>query len=595
MVIVGAGVAGAITAKMLVESGQSVLLIEAGRATSIRPEGYASFVEYYHKALVKTPNSPYPMNANAPSSEGYQIFKGPQPFQSTYTRVLGGTTLHFLGTCMRMLPNDFRMQSMYGRGIDWPISYASMNDFYEQAELEIGVSADVNVQGTLGLVPFRKGYEYPMQQIPQSYLDLWLTKHLQGLTHDMAGEELSVNVVSVPAGRNGMPNPNYMDPRTKTKQHPKGLPYQPKGAPYDSRLGQRCEGNSSCVPICPVMAKYNALRTLYSVSKAAQQNLTVMTQTVASQIELNENRSQVTGIVCRQYDFETGGNAPGKPCRAIRVRGRAYVIAAHAIETAKLLLASNAANSSDQVGRNLMDHPYFLTWGLAPEGTRLGVFRGPLLTSELPMRDGKFRSQFAAFRGDIRNTGWDFNSGAPYSNLAKSLERNLFGKALRGKLYDDVQRQISFGFQIEQLPNPENRVTIDEQYVDPIGNPRPVLTFDIDEYSQQGILEAKRFSDAVLQKVGAVDKTEPNVDAPGNVKIGRKKYTVFGSGHIVGTHRMGADAATSVVNAEQQTWDHDNLYLVGCGNMPTLGTSNPTLTVAALACRLAETLKKKVQ
>ena len=146
---------------------------------------------------------------------------------------------------------DALVSACAGCGAIYHLAAAHRDDIFPRTRYY-----DVNVQGTLGLVPFRKGYEYPMQQIPQSYLDLWLTKHLQGLTHDMAGEELSVNVVSVPAGRNGMPNPNYMDPRTKTKQHPKGLPYQPKGAPYDSRLGQRCEGNSSCVPICPVMAKY---------------------------------------------------------------------------------------------------------------------------------------------------------------------------------------------------------------------------------------------------------------------------------------------------------------------------------------------------
>ena len=392
VVIVGAGVAGAIIAKELANAGKSVLLLEAGRATSIRPEGYASYVENYQEQLLKTPNSPYPQIPNAPSPSvleqakpspdnpvtgGYQVYNGKLPFLSNYTKVLGGTTLHFLGTCIRMVPNDFRMHSEYGVGVDWPISYESMFPFYEQAELEMGVSAHVSEQEREGVV-FRKGYEYPMQQIPKSYLDRWLDRNLNGLKHKMGPDRLSVQVVGTPAGRNGMPNPTYIDPRTKK-------PYQPQGAPYDSRMGQRCEGNSACVPICPVMAKYNALRSLYTVEKDAASRLEILTQTIATKVLLSENGKEVTGILCKQYDQEA---APTIRDQEFTVTGRAYVIAAHAIETAKLLLASNAANSSDNVGRNLMDHPYFVTWGLAPSNARMGVFRGPQITSEIPMRDG---------------------------------------------------------------------------------------------------------------------------------------------------------------------------------------------------------------
>jgi choline dehydrogenase-like flavoprotein len=66
----------------------------------------------------------------------------------------------------------------------------------------------------------------------------------------------------------------------------------------------------------------------------------------------------------------------------------------------------------------------------------------------------------------------------------------------------------------------------------------------------------------------------------------------FGSGHIVGTYRMGSDSRTSVVNADQRAWDHPNLFLVGSGTFPTVATANPTLTLAALALRTAEVLLK---
>ncbi len=613
VVIVGAGVAGAILAKELVNSGSSVLLLEAGRATSIRPEGYASYVEHFQSALQKTPNSPYPQIPNAPSPSvmgqaqvkngnpvtgGYHVYAGNLPFLSNYTRVLGGTTLHFLGTCMRMLPSDFTMHTTYGVGKDWPVSYDSMMPFYEQAELEMGVSADVAEQQREGAV-FRDGYEYPMRQIPKSYLDRWLDRHLDNFKYKMGPDKLPVQVVGTPAGRNGMPNPNYIDPRTKQ-------PYRPQGAPYDPRSGQRCEGNSACVPICPAMAKYNALRSLYTIDRKAAKRLQILTQTIATQVLLSENRKEVTGIQCRQYDQEA---SPSALDRQFTVRGRVYVIAAHSIETAKLLLASNAANSSDQVGRNLMDHPYFLTWGYAPETARVGVFRGPQITSELPMRDGRFRSEFAAFRADIRNGGWDFATGAPYSDVAALVSKGvigtdgrgrpvhggeLFGRELRSQLHNRVQRQISFGFQIEQLPCPDNRVTIDDKYRDAAGNYRPVLHYDVDDYSRRAVLESLKLSKAVFRRVGGQDVTQFVPGAPGNIEIEGKTYTVYGAGHVVGTHCMGSSQKTSVVNTDQRTWDHHNLYLVGCGNMPTLGTSNPTLTAAALAYKAASDIKNEL-
>jgi choline dehydrogenase-like flavoprotein len=67
-----------------------------------------------------------------------------------------------------------------------------------------------------------------------------------------------------------------------------------------------------------------------------------------------------------------------------------------------------------------------------------------------------------------------------------------------------------------------------------------------------------------------------------------------GAGHIMGTCRMGSKKDNSVVNSDQQSWDHDNLYLVGSSTFPTGGTANPTLTIAALALRAAEHIAKRV-
>ena len=96
---------------------------------------------------------------------GYFVQEGPLPFSSDYLRSAGGTTLHWLGTCLRMLPHDFEMASRYGVGRDWPLDYDDLDHFYERAERELGVAGDVADQEYLG-VRFSPGYVYPMHRIP---------------------------------------------------------------------------------------------------------------------------------------------------------------------------------------------------------------------------------------------------------------------------------------------------------------------------------------------------------------------------------------------------------------------------------------------
>jgi choline dehydrogenase-like flavoprotein len=68
-----------------------------------------------------------------------------------------------------------------------------------------------------------------------------------------------------------------------------------------------------------------------------------------------------------------------------------------------------------------------------------------------------------------------------------------------------------------------------------------------------------------------------------------------GAGHLAGTHIMGTHAHNSVVDKYQKCWDYDNLYMVGCGSMPTVSTSNPTLTMAAITFMAAEQIVRDLK
>jgi choline dehydrogenase-like flavoprotein len=588
--IVGAGFAGALLAKRLTQGGCRVLVIEAGNATGLTPADYQSNVDYFHANSAKTPNSPYPDNKYSPAPSvltlkqidddepdtgGYMVQNGPLPFSSNYQRERSGTSLHWLGMSFRMVPADFEMKSRYGVGVDWAIPYEEMNDDYEAAEFETGVAAEVEDQTFCGIT-FRDGYVFPMHRIPPSFQDKWFAERIDNTTVTLAGDELELKVLPLAHSRNSMPNAAYDG----------GAGYTPVGAPGQPGVGERCEGNASCTPICPVQAKWNAGKTWASIP---EDDFDIRTQSVVTNVNLSTDRRTVTGLEVTPYD-PSNALAPTGPTEV--VTADVYVVAAHAIETAKLLLMSDAANSSDQVGRNLMDHPYLLTWGLAPDN--LGSYRGPGLTSGIPwLRDGDFRSKRAAWRTDLTNWGWTFSAFSPGSDVeAKVHGDGLYGAALRESLADELPRQTRFGFLVEQLPDPNNRVSIDRRHVDALGVPRPVINYDVDSYSRAGMVAARQFTRQVYERCGIQEFTAYHASDSGYMTYQHEQLSFHGAGHIVGTHRLGDDPNTSVTDTDLRCWDHENLFLVGCGSMPTIGTSNPSLTMAALVYRAARAILK---
>ena len=383
VVIVGTGVAGAVLANVLTNAGKRVCMLEAGLHSGVELDSqaaYRTYMEYldtFYAAAAKTPNSPYPALPDAPNADvlqlkqipkdqpltsGYLVQMGPIPFGSDNTRAPGGTTLHWLGTTLRMLPNDFRMKTKYGVGVDWPFKYSDLRPYYEMAEYEIGVSGDVADQpfakGREKMFP--KGYVFPMEKIPQSYLDGVFQEHIAKAPPVMMnGVPSQLQLASTPQGRNSNPNPRYRRTGVRWDHAKRRLvleetkeenTYVPTGAVWDPNVGERCEGNASCVPICPVQAKYNALKSLKRCDPA---NLTIRTQSVASRVLLHPESKRVMGIEYKVYRDPSLGDHEVRT-----VRGRIYVLAASALENPKLLLASEAANSSDQVGRNLIHGPH---------------------------------------------------------------------------------------------------------------------------------------------------------------------------------------------------------------------------------------------
>lgn len=505
-VIVGSGVAGALIGWRLAESGHQVTILEAGPQVK-REEA----VRRYRQSVVQSLDAPYPPAefAGVPilgDWESHLRQEGPELFMGVYLRLLGGTTWHWLGTALRLHPSDFRMHTLYGVGQDWPLSYEDLEPWYDKAELALGVS----------------GPQGPLPIIPQAGVDRLFAQ---------AAQALGWQVVPLPQAR-------------LSRSH--------QGRPA-------CCGSASCIPICPIGAKYDATIHLKLAQAAGAE---ILTHHQVAELQRGAS-GRVNSALCLR--------PKGEP---VTVTGDCFVLAAHAVETPRLLLLSGLANSSDQVGRNLMGGRAVMSWGLAEQPAN--PYRAPLATSGfLEFRDNESRGEQSGFLTTIATDGWPAGYGPPEVS-SELIANGLRGHELRSTLQDRIARQVALVSTVEELPRPENRITLAREWPDVVGLPRPRVQYHPAEpYTQRGMLRAERvhseiFEAARVSEVSHADSVDP--------------------AYLLGTTRMGHDPATSVVDASLRCHDHPNLYLVGSQVFPTSGTAPPTLTIAALALRLADHL-----
>jgi choline dehydrogenase-like flavoprotein len=529
-VIVGAGICGGVVAWKLASQGHSVLLLEAGDDAIDRLDLVGLFAAeaspYKHDDPSKRAPSP---DGSAKYTDYYELADDKHPFKSGYLRRVGGSTWHFLGNVPRFVPNDFKLKSTYGQGVDWPIGYDDVEPDYCEAERLMGVSGDHEQWD--GLFGARRSQPYPMHKIWESYSDRVVTPAIEQVQVD----GIALKVMSTPQARNS--------------------------EAYDGRPA--CAGNSSCVPICPIQAKYDG--TVH-VAKAKAAGAEIRPRAVVKAIDVDAATGRATGV--RYVDWD--GNEHS-------VAAAMVVLAANAIETPKLLLASgNLANGSDQVGRNLMDHAQGSGACLTPQP--IYTFRGPPTTSGIDVwRDGPFRNRHAAFRMSLGNDGWGRASSPAQTLLDLINNEGVFGAELKARVREHFPRMFRISWSTEMLPDPENRVTLSDK-TDPAGIPRPRIAFSVPAYNIDAFAKAQEVITAIFDKIGG------------------SEYHFFttwaGAGHIMGTCRMGLDRASSVVDPDGRTHEHPNLYVVGSSVFPTAGTANPTLTAVALtlrACRAMHT------
>ena len=568
VIVIGSGVAGALTAWKLAQLGTcKILILEAGdngittgqriqfhhlmdtqgnRGDSFAPykdlesRKYAPAAENSQRELKDQKNDP----------KNYYDYsdESPDPFKASYNRMVGGSTWAWRGNTPRYIPSDFRLQTEFGVGRDWPLDYNELEPWYGQAEWELGISG--NHDELDGLFGGYRSQPFPMPGIPLGFSDLRVKAKIDGQT--VRGK--TIRVVTTPQARNS--------------------------TVFDNRPA--CEGHSSCIPLCPIQAKYDA--TVHLRRALQYPHVELRTGAVVTRLETGED-----GCVSAVHYIDWKSNeTPRVKC----ARGAVVVLAAHAIETPKLLLMSNnLANSSGHVGRNLMDHIQYELTAIFPES--IYPFRGPQSIAGIDdFRDGPFRSERSAFRMTIGNDGWG-RAGSPASVIAKLLDstrpdKGLYGSQLPGAIAEIIPKMLRLSFSTEMLPEYTNRVELSEK-TDALKIPRPKFTFDIGEYTKGGLVEGFETARALFELMGA-EIEKKSIDD--NQAIPKKWNT---AAHIMGTTIMGDNPKDSVVDRWGRAHDVPNLWIAGSSVFTTSATANPTVTIAALTLRTAAAIHRHIQ
>lgn len=320
-----------------------------------------------------------------------------------------------------------------------------------------------------------------------------------------------------------------------------------------------CVYRGFCVTGCSTNAKQSALNTW--VHWAVQAGAQIRDLAMVGRIETGDD-GLVTGVHYQregQWRFQMARNV---------------VVAGYAIETPRLLLNSansrypdGLANSSGLVGKNLMVHTNQAVWGRVEEEVRW--YKGPpslAITEHWNYED----------RGKDFFGGYAIMSQGPLPGAwaaSQTGNQGLWGQALVDAMAW-YNHQVGLKIVGETLPQERNRVTLAEER-DGYGLPIARVTWSMGDNDQRLVNHSLDFMRRGLEGMGARDVWDER----------------NGSAHLMGTARMGADPATSVVDADCRSWDIPNLWICDGSVFPTSGGVNPSLTIQAIACRTADRIQ----
>ena len=544
-IVIGSGMSGGIAAKELCERGLKTLVLERGRkiepgkdySDSLQPWEVSTAGMVPEKDLE---NYPVQSQCYAMSSANkdfwvndlenpYTTPEG-KPFSWIRGYHLGGRSLMWGRQSYRMSQMDFEANAKDGHGSDWPIRYDDLAPWYDHIEEFIGVS----------------GSQEGLDQLPDGkFLPPFAMNDMELIFKDAVESKFP--------GR---------------KVIPARVANLSEAQPHHEELGRAtCQVRSLCERGCSYGAYHSSLSSSLPAAERTG-NLTIITDAIVHSIIHDPKTGRATGVRVIDQNSKVGKTYEAK------------IIFSNAstIGTAQILLNSKSeafptglANSSDQVGRNIMDHVYALsTAGIFPNAPDT-YYRGR-------KPGGIYVPRFR----NVTEDGADFLRGYGFQGGASrmSWRSSALGQPGVGVELKERTRKLGpwlmyvggFG---EMLPYETNRVTLGKGK-DQWGIPIVHIDCEIGENEKKMIGQINADGKAMVEAAGGIvvsQKTEPGT---------------FGLGiHEMGTARMGTDPKNSVLNKYNQTHDVPNLFITDGSAMASSGCQNPSLTYMALSARAA--------
>jgi choline dehydrogenase-like flavoprotein len=451
--------------------------------------------------------------------------EGGTAFQPQVHYFVGGATKLYGAALYRLRKEDFgELEHHDGISPAWPISYDELEPYYTQAEQLY------HVHGARGEDPTE-----PPASAPYPF---------PAVSHEPRIQQLADAL--------------------------EGAGYHPFHAPCGILLDEQNMAYSTCVRCpncdgfpCPLHAKADA--EVLGVRPALEhENVTLLRNAKAVKLETNASGSAVTGVAVEE-DGATETFA-----------GDVVVVACGAANTAKLLLSSandkhpnGLANGSDQVGRNFMFHDSMAVLALSLE-------ENPTVYQKtLGLNDFYFGSdEFEYPLGNIQMVG---KSQTPMFRGEKPGETKL---APGWSLEQVAKHAIDFWLSTEDLPQPENRVSVD-------GDGKLTLS-----YTETNAVAKQKLYEKLRSLLGHLDLNRGHLVH--RFAYMKNEIPVAGCAHQAGTCRFGNDPATSAVNADCRAHELDNLYVVDTSIFPSIGAVNPALTAMANSLRVGDHLLERL-
>ncbi len=560
-IVVGSGPGGSIAAWILGLAGWTVTILEKGPdyfgdLTSASPSTQFSNDELKDLRFFDQPDweqaEPRTYYRQSDDQSGSPRVTG---FVNQLPTNVGGGTVHWDAKTPRFWDIDFKKRSTPGLGPvpgadiqDWPLAYSDLAPYYDAVEQLIGVQGDLAALQSTSTYSQHPQSAFAMPPGPGEY------------------GSLKASAAARTLGLHPFPTPMAIN----STQH--------DGRPACNNCGF-CSGYG-----CPIHARVGALAPLRRALQTGRVQLRA--NTFVSQVNwTNRNATNVTFV-------DQNGKQSTQGCDLV-------VLAASAIETSRLALLSGLPDPHGLMGRDVMFHWFTDAIGVFL-GERIHANRGRSTTHDLEdFADPDYPGARAAaaanglpyMRGGILEMGGSQDviaEGLTYQFLLQTLApEKPFGVQFKQLMRASLLRDRLLGIQMigEDLPQPDNRVTLDPGVKDVYGLPVARVTYSPHRHEQA----AQRFYMpqlvAILKAAGA--DLAAAVPATSTPDFPVAQGDAPSGAHIMGGMRAGTDPTISVCDPDGRIHDLDNVFVTDASLFPTSGAVNPTLTLMALALRNA--------